>query len=232
MSEISDKITAALSGQISAVDAMLDAPDAGRVIPSFDEPDWMESAVEEAQTVQEPATLERLALMTRRTDELEAEILAMTEQLAAKEAEKDKILCDLIPGIMDTLGLEEYTTVDGRKVKVSNDIKASINEANKPMAFQWLKECNYDGIIKTNVQLAFGKGEYEQALLAVQTLRDRGFSDVEIAESVHYQTLQAFVKERIADEVENEVKHKLPTDLFGVFERRIAKITKPRSKRK
>lgn len=171
------------------------------------------------------ATLERLTELATRAKELEREIDADTVLLEEKRGEYDRIVRVHIPTVMDELGMEEFKLVDGSKVTVKNDIKCGLTEERKPAAFQWLRETQNDGIIKTLVSLSFGKGEAAQAQEAVEALHQAGFGNAATDDSVHPSTLKSFVKECL----ENGVS--IPLDTFGVFEYKIAKIALPRSRR-
>lgn len=170
-----------------------------------------------------PATLERLIGLAVDAKALEAEVLADTIALAEKQDRLDKILRERIPDIMDELALEDFKMTDGSKITVKDDIKCGISEERKPIAFQWLRENDFDGIIKTNVSVAFGKGEAADAEKAKQALIEAGFTSAEINDSVHYQTLKSFVKERL------EAGTNIPLETFGVFQFKIAKITPPKT---
>lgn len=184
--------------------------------------DYFEGADEEAP--KEPLTLERLTRLAAQAQQLEAIILDLTTQLATEQDKLDKILRGHIPEIFEALAIEEYKLLDGSKITVKDDIRCGISEERKPEAHGWLREHDYDGIIKTNVAVAFGKGEAELAEKARQVLIDAGFADASITDSVHHSTLKSFVKERLA------AGDAIPIETFGVFEFKIAKITQPKRK--
>ncbi len=171
-----------------------------------------------------PATLERLTSLAAQAKELEAELTADTVALANKQEKLDKILREYIPDIFKELALEEYKLSDGSKITVKDDVKCNISEERKPAAFGWLREHEFDGIIKTAVQAAFGKGEAQRAADACAVLIEAGY-DAAVTDSVHPQTLKAFVKEQL------EKGTAIPLETFGVFEFRIAKITPPKARK-
>jgi hypothetical protein len=180
--------------------------------------DYFEGADEETP----PATLERLIGLAEESKILENEILNDTMALSAKQDRLSQILMERIPDIMEELALTDFGMADGSKITVKKDVKASISEERKPAAFAWLRANDFDGIIKTNVSAAFGKGEAELAEKARDALTAAGFSAT-MADSVHYQTLKAFVKEQL------EAGTKIPMETFGVFEFKIAKIDPPKA---
>lgn len=179
---------------------------------------------------QEQATLEVLTRLAQESIGLTAEINSDTVALAEKQGRLDKLERVRIPEIMETLGMAEFKLTDGSTVSVKNDIKASITIANQPAAFKWLEDHHFDGIIKTNVGLAFGKGEMERAKKAVEELSKAGFDGASIDRSVHFSTLKSFVKERLEDATV-KAEDALPMDIFGVFEFKVAKIKLPKSKK-
>ena len=178
----------------------------------------------EGQAPVEPMTLARLTKMAEEARDLETTINRLNVELAEAQDKRTNILRNLLPSAMDELGIKDFTLADDSKINVKDVINASISEENKPRAFAWLEENNCDGIIKTKVASEFGKGEIEDARKALKALEDAGFTGV-MDRNVHPMTLKAFVKEQLEQGVA------LPLDVFGVFEFKEAKITKPKEKR-
>jgi len=172
----------------------------------------------------EPATLELLTRLAKEQVEMEAEIARATVALAERQEDLNKLSRVRIPELMTTLGMEEFKLTDGSVVSVKADVKTSITEANRPAAFLWLEEHHYDGIIKTNVGLQFGKGEMEEAKKAEKVLADAGFH-ASTERSIHPATLKSFVKERLED------GDNIPIDVFGIFEFKQSKIKLPKAKK-
>lgn len=140
-----------------------------------------------------------------------------------KEAHRRIVEQDL-PEAMDEVDMTEFKFEDGTKVKVSTFYSASIPEDRKDEAFGWLKENDCESLIKGEVKVSFSKGEFEIAQEFLQFIR--GFNakaiNPDYKESVHWQTLRAFVRERV------EEGASLPLDLFGVFIGRKAEIKLPK----
>jgi nucleoid DNA-binding protein len=167
------------------------------------------------------ATLERLTALANEAKRLESEIIEETEEIGKKQGKLEAILKNFIPTIMEELGMEQFKLKDGSQVEVKKVVHASISDENKPDAFKWLEEHDFDGIIKTKVLSSFGKGEIDDAKEALETLQKAGF-EATMDRSIHAQTLKAFVRERL-EEGDN-----IPVTTFGVFEYKLAKITLPR----
>jgi len=123
-----------------------------------------------------------------------------------------------LPDAMDEAGVEGFTLKDGRKVSIKVEYYASIPKDKQPLAFSWLRERGHDGLIKRNVTAKFGKGEDGLAEAFVAWAREHYFVPIDDKQSVHHQTLKAFVREQMEDGIE------IPQDVFGVHVRNVAKI--------
>jgi len=202
---------------VDELNSMINAPSSSEP-PGIDYFDCPED--EDAPT----ATLERLSALAQKARDLEHEINEDTVTLEEKKGQLDKIIKRFIPDIMQELGMSEFKLTDGAQVKIKESIAASISAENKPAAFAWLAEHNYDGIIKTKVISEFGKGEIENANKALAAIQLAGF-DASLDQSIHPMTLKAFVKERL------EAGESIPVDTFSIFELKEAKITLPKKKK-
>lgn len=169
------------------------------------------------------STLERLVKLANDHAVASQEVQDLVVKLAEAEERLKGIARVSIPNLMDELGMAQFKMADGSIVSVEDKVSASITIANRPAAYHWLVENDYDGIIKTKVVASFGKGENDDAQKAYDALFESGFAPVK-DESIHHQTLQSFVKERLA------AGEALP-DSFGVHEFKEAKIKLPKKKK-
>lgn len=155
--------------------------------------------------------------LTKALADLENNITALKEELR-RVVEQD------LPEAMDEVGMTKFVLDDGTTLTIKPFYSASIPEERKDEAFTWLKENDFDGMIKAEIKVNFGKGEFEVAQSFLNFIR--GFNekaiDPEYKEQVHWQTLRAFVKEQI------EGGHPLPLDMFGVFVGRKAELKLPK----
>lgn len=129
-----------------------------------------------------------------------------------KSAKKDllKLTDEELPTAMVDLGLTKFTLDDGSTVEVKPTYGASILVANRPAAYDWLRDNGYDDIIKNVVSCQFGRGEDDKASAFQAFAADQGFGSSQ-DESIHSGTLKAFVRERI------EAGDSFPHDLFGAY---------------
>lgn len=136
---------------------------------------------------------------------------------AAKE--RARILREeTIPSAMQELGLEEIKLDTGQKLSVKQDVYAAIPASSKEQAFTWLEQNGFGGLIKVEVTADYRKGEADAAMQLFQELQERGLQ-VEFGQSVHAQTLKAFLREQLANGTN------VPLDIFGARPVWTAKIS-------
>jgi hypothetical protein len=148
----------------------------------------------------------------RRIDMLEAE-LKEAKEIYRQITEND------IPEAMEALGLTEFSLKDGRTIRLEQRVHASIPKGRESVAFKWLRDNNYDSIIKREINFRFGKGDDGVASQLVDLIK-QALSVVpdHDKESVHHSTLKAFVRELLEDGVQ------LPEEAFGILRRTVAKV--------
>ena len=123
-----------------------------------------------------------------------------------------------IPELMDSLGMAEFRTTAGFKIKVTKTIRASIPEAQKDAAMAWLDDNGHGGLIKRSIVVAFDRGDIEKAKKLQEQL-EKKFENVRSDTKVEPSTLRAFIGEQL------EKGENIPLPLFGAWEQRIAKIS-------
>jgi len=124
-----------------------------------------------------------------------------------------------IPELMSEIGVDKFELSDGTKIKISEFVAGSLpkeNEARKK-AFQWLEDHELGSIIKTDVNLTFGKGEDNMAKNLIASLQEQEYDPV-VTKTVHPQTLQSSIKELMRDGKE------VPLDDLGLYAGKTAKI--------
>jgi hypothetical protein len=104
--------------------------------------------------------------------------------------------------MMSEMGLAELKLHDGSHLKVSTTYRATITEANKETAFNWLRNNGLGDIIKNEISVSFGRNEDNKAADYAELAKGQG---------VEPMTLKALVRERI------EAGKEMPTEIFGVF---------------
>lgn len=147
--------------------------------------------------------------------ETEAEIENLKSQLLEKQATLQKLSTEIIPAIFLEIGLSEIKLSDGRKVQIKKFYSASINDENRDEAFMWLRKNNLGDIIKHELKVNLGKGEDAKAEKIKAQLQKLQMNYID-NETIHPQTLKAFVKEQI-EAMGDEEGSKFPVKLFKVY---------------
>jgi hypothetical protein len=124
--------------------------------------------------------------------------------------EYQRISGEVIPTMMSEMGLAELKLSDGSHLKVSTSYRATITEANKEAAFNWLRDNGLGDIIKNEISVAFGRNEDNKAANYAELAKGQGFQPTQKMK-VEPMTLKALVRERI------EAGKEMPTEIFGVF---------------
>lgn len=145
---------------------------------------------------------------------------ALAEEKLKQAKEQERVIREeTLPGMMQEIGMKEFVLETGEKVKLSQEVYAAIPADKKYEAFEWLDTNGFGGLIKTDVVVAFTRGELEKAQEFYSELIEKGVSP-SLTQNVHAQTLKAFLKEQLADGKE------IPLDLFGARPVFAAKISK------
>ena len=147
--------------------------------------------------------VERLELCDDRIADIEKDLKMMKKK-------RDHISGEVIPTMMSEMGLAELKLHDGSHLKVSTSYRATITEANKEAAFNWLRDNGLGDIIKNEISVSFGRNEDNKAADYAELAKGQGFQPTQKLK-VEPMTLKALVRERI------EAGKEMPTEIFGVF---------------
>jgi len=164
-------------------------------------------------------TLEQLMAAAASLIEANAAV-AKAEKELSKLKERARVISEeTIPNAMLELGMKKFTLTTGQVMGIKEDVYTAMTENNKPEAHKWLNDNKFGGLIKVNVNVGFSRGEAEQALQLLEELKGREFT-VDYDESVHAQTLKAFLREQLSKGAD------IPLDLFGARPVWTTKISK------
>ena len=154
--------------------------------------------------------LKTVAELARIIKSKEQEVADLERQF--KDAKKDllRLTDEELPASMAEMGLASFTLDDGSTIEVKPTYGASILDANREAAYEWLRDHGYDDIIKNDVSVSFGRGEDDMAGSFKALAEKEGYVPQQNT-SIHSQTLRAFVRERV------EAGDEFPMDLFGAY---------------
>jgi len=177
------------------------------------------------ETVQSNVALTEVANLATRQMEQIARVERIEQQLKDEKAVLRQMETVDLPEAMKACGLKTFTTVDDLVIEVKADVQCGIPAPRRQEAYEWLVKNGFEGLLKSSIELTFDRDHLKDAQKIAAELTKKGFTP-EFIQSVHAQTLKAFVKERMAD---TESKVKLPLDLFGVFPYDVAVVKKAKA---
>ena len=145
------------------------------------------------------------------------ELQAQQEQLqiqedAVKQKKKDieYLSGEVIPTMLSEMGLSFLKLQDGSSVEVKTNYSATITQAKKEEAFNWLRENGLGDIIKNEISVSFGRNEDNKAADYAELAKGQGLEPQQKLKG-EPMTLKALVRERM------EAGKEMPTELFNIF---------------
>ena len=100
--------------------------------------------------------IQSLADQVEKLESLQKQLEDQENNVKGLKSEIQKVSGDIIPTMMSEMGLAELKLHDGSHLKVSTSYRATITEANKEAAFNWLRENGLGDIIKNEISVSFG----------------------------------------------------------------------------
>ena len=160
--------------------------------------------------------LDRTTNINKLADKIK-ELQAQQEQLqqqedAIKQKKKDieYLSGEVIPTMLSEMGLSFLKLQDGSSVEVKTNYSATITQAKKAEAFNWLRENGLGDIIKNEISVSFGRNEDNKAADYAELAKGQGLQPTQKLK-VEPMTLKALVRERL------EGGKEMPTELFNIF---------------
>ena len=154
--------------------------------------------------------IDKLANKIKEMQTIQKDIEQNEEYLKQKKKELELISGEAIPTMLTEMGLSYLKLADGSSVEVKTNYSATITQANKEKAFNWLRENGLGDIIKNELTVSFGRNEDNKAAEYAELAKGQGYQPTQKLK-VEPMTLKALVRERI------EGGKPLPTELFNVF---------------
>ena len=154
--------------------------------------------------------IQSLADQVERLEAMQQQLEIQEDAIKEKKKQIQHISGEVIPTMMSEMGLAELKLHDGSHLKVSTSYRATITEANKVAAFNWLRKNGLGDIIKNEISVSFGRNEDNKAADYAELARGQGFQPTQKLK-VEPMTLKALVRERI------EAGKEMPTEIFGIF---------------
>lgn len=156
---------------------------------------------------------------------LEDEVEKLTEQLDELKERLAQVKNQDLPDLMRQLRMQDFTLTTGEKITIKEELKCGISDDNRPAAYAWIRANGGGPLIKSvlvvEVQKARNQEELDQIEEKVvkieEKIKEGGFKSIR-DETIHAQTLKAFVNEKNSKGVPIDRK------ALGVFDFRESKI--------
>ena len=165
---------------------------------------------DQQDAMKKTGNIQSLADQVERLEGVASDIETAESNLKELKKKRDHISGEVIPTMMSEMGLAELKLHDGSHLKVSTSYRAHISEANKEMAYNWLRNNGLGDIIKNEISVSFGRNEDNKAADYAELAKGQGFQPTQKLK-VEPMTLKALVRERI------EANKEMPTEIFGIF---------------
>ena len=165
---------------------------------------------DQQDAMKKTGNIQSLADQVERLEGVASDIETAESNLKELKKKRDHISGEVIPTMMSEMGLAELKLHDGSHLKVSTSYRAHISEANKEMAYNWLRNNGLGDIIKNEISVSFGRNEDNKAADYAELAKGQGFQPTQKMK-VEPMTLKALVRERI------EANKEMPKEIFGIF---------------
>jgi len=152
----------------------------------------------------------KLANKIKEMQAIQKDIDQNEEYLKQRKKDLEQLSGEAIPTMLTEMGLTYLKLADGSSVEVKTNYSATITQANKEKAFNWLRENGLGDIIKNELTVSFGRNEDNKAASYAELAKGQGYQPTQKLK-VEPMTLKALVRERI------EGGKPLPTEIFNVF---------------
>lgn len=185
----------------------------------------------EPAPIPQDAALKNIARLAQDYAHLEREIADLEDQLKAAKDAWRSLREGSLPLALTEVGMTKFTLTGGSQITLKTGYVASITEANRAAAHEWLEQNGHGSIIKHEIKIVFGKGEEAWAKKFMRDMAQRKKPlKYERKDAVHPQTLGAFVRETIAAAKADGQSPEavIPFPLLGIFELRYAEVEQPK----
>ena len=165
---------------------------------------------DQEQVLDRTTNINKLADKIKELQAVEKAIELDEKQIKEKKKHLEYLSGEIIPTMLSEMGLSSLKLQDGSSVEVKTNYSATITQANKEAAFNWLRENGLGDIIKNEISVSFGRNEDNKAADYAELAKGQGFEPQQKLK-VEPMTLKALVRERM------EAGKEMPTELFNIY---------------
>ena len=174
---------------------------------------------DQTEVLDKTSNINKLANKIKEMQAIQKDIEQNEKYLKQRKQDLEQVSGEAIPTMLTEMGLSYLKLTDGSSVEVKTNYSATITQANKEAAFNWLRENGLGDIIKNELIVSFGRNEDNKAASYAELAKGQGYQPTQKLK-VEPMTLKALVRERIEKGVE------MLADIFNVFVGNRTKITR------
>ena len=165
---------------------------------------------DQQEVLDKTTNVNKLADKIREMQAVQKAIQLDEEQIKQKKKHLEYLSGEVVPTMLSEMGLSFLKLQDGSSVEVKTNYSATITQAKKEEAFNWLRENGLGDIIKNEISVSFGRNEDNKAADYANLAKGQGFEPQQKLK-VEPMTLKALVRERM------EAGKEMPTELFNIY---------------
>ena len=165
---------------------------------------------DQEQVLDKTTNINKLADKIKELQAQQAQLQVQEDAVKQKKKDIEHLSGEVIPTMLSEMGLSFLKLQDGSSVEVKTNYSATITQANKEAAINWLRENGLGDIIKNEISVSLGRNEDNKAADYAELAKSQGLDPMQKLK-VEPMTLKALVRERI------EAGKEMPTELFNVF---------------
>jgi hypothetical protein len=170
-----------------------------------------------------PKQDDALARLSKLAQDLRDEEASLAElERLTKDNQKriDALSQSHIPEMMESMGMKEFTTTEGIKIKIDSKLRVSIPKAQMTHAVKWLDEHGYGKLVDRQFTIKFGREDepWAEKFQRDLNLRKKPL-DSSVKQSIHHSRLAKWARTVMEDGVI------LPDSLFSKFDQKFTKVS-------
>jgi hypothetical protein len=165
---------------------------------------------DQEQVIDKTENISKLADKIKELQAHQLQLEIQEDSIKKRKKHIEHLSGEVIPTMLSEMGLSFLKLADGSSVEVKTNYSATITQANKEKAFNWLRENGLGDIIKNEISVSFGRNEDNKAADYAELAKGQGFQPTQKLK-VEPMTLKALVRERL------EGGKEMPTELFNIF---------------
>ena len=165
---------------------------------------------DQEEVLDKTTNINKLADKIKELQAHQKQLEVQEDSIKQKKKDIELLSGEVIPTMLSEMGLSYLKLQDGSSIEVKTNYSATITQANKEAAFNWLRENGLSDIIKNEISVSFGRNEDNKAADYAELAKGQGLEPQQKLK-VEPMTLKALVRERI------EAGQEMPTEIFGVF---------------